>query len=34
MFLKASYFDFINFIILITVILILWRLKMLSNKKI
>lgn len=30
MFLKASYF---NFIILITVILVLWRLKMMSNKK-
>ncbi|MGH1146180.1 hypothetical protein [Bacillus pseudomycoides] len=33
MFLKASYSEFINFIILITVILVLWRLKVWSNKK-
>ncbi|MGG0759155.1 hypothetical protein [Bacillus paramycoides] len=33
MFLKASYSEFINFIILITVILVLWRLKAWSNKK-
>ncbi|KXY03353.1 MULTISPECIES: hypothetical protein [Bacillus cereus group] len=33
MFLKASYSDFISLIILITVILALWRLKVWSNKK-
>jgi len=33
MFLKASYSEFINFIILITVILVLSRLKVWSNKK-
>ncbi|PFZ88597.1 hypothetical protein [Bacillus pseudomycoides] len=33
MFLKSSYSEFINFIVLITVILVLWRLKVWSNKK-
>ena len=33
MFLSVSYSDFISLIILITVILVLWRLKVWSNKK-